>query len=56
MIGPKGMEFDNDDVLDDDDDEDLRNDPISKMNMRVSGATIPQQNDLSDRQLIKWSM
>lgn len=35
MIGPKGMAFDNDDVLDDSDDEDLKNDPISEMDMQV---------------------
>ena len=40
MLGPKGMEFDNDDVVNDDDDEDLSSDPISKMDMRVSNATI----------------
>ncbi|KAG5638025.1 hypothetical protein H0H81_002226 [Sphagnurus paluster] len=34
MIGPKGMAFDNDDVLDDSDDEDLKNDPISQMDMQ----------------------
>lgn len=35
MIGPRGVKFDNDDVLDDDDDEDLKNDPISQMDMQV---------------------
>ncbi|KAI5824132.1 ARM repeat-containing protein [Schizophyllum commune Tattone D] len=34
MIGPRGVKFDNDDVLDDDDDEDLKNDPISQMDMQ----------------------
>lgn len=29
------MAFDNDDVLDDSDDEDLKGDPISQMNMQV---------------------
>jgi len=33
MLGPKGMAFDNDEVLDDNDDEDLKNDPISQMDM-----------------------
>jgi len=35
MLGPKGMAFDNDDVLDDSDDEDLKNDPVSQMDMQV---------------------
>lgn len=35
MIGPKGMAFDNDDVLDDSDDEDLKSDPVSQMDMQV---------------------
>ncbi|KAL1749221.1 armadillo-type protein [Schizophyllum fasciatum] len=34
MIGPRGVKFDNDDVLDDDDDEDLKNDAISQMDMQ----------------------
>uniref|UniRef100_A0A0W0FXL4 Importin N-terminal domain-containing protein n=1 Tax=Moniliophthora roreri TaxID=221103 RepID=A0A0W0FXL4_MONRR len=34
LIGPKGMAFDNDDILDDNDDEDLKNDPISQMDMQ----------------------
>lgn len=29
------MAFDNDDVLDDSDDEDLKNDPVSQMDMQV---------------------
>ena len=36
MLGPKGMAFDNDEVLDDSDDEDLKNDPVSHMDMQVS--------------------
>ena len=36
MLGPKGMAFDNDDVLDDSDDDDLKNDPVSQMDMQVS--------------------
>ena len=36
MIGPKGMAFDNDDVLEASDDEDLKSDPISQMDMQVS--------------------
>jgi len=35
MLGPKGVAFDNDEVLDDNDDEDLKNDPISQMDMTV---------------------
>ncbi|KAK7063933.1 ARM repeat-containing protein [Favolaschia claudopus] len=35
LIGPKGMAFDNDDVLDEDDDEDLKQDPISTMDMQA---------------------
>ena len=35
MLGPKGVAFDNDEVFDDNDDEDLKNDPISQMDMAV---------------------
>jgi importin-9 len=35
MLGPKGMAFDNDEVLDDADDEDLKNDAISQMDVQV---------------------
>ncbi|KAG6849551.1 hypothetical protein H0H93_007499 [Arthromyces matolae] len=35
MIGPRGMAFDNDDILDQSDDEDLKNDPISEMDMQA---------------------
>lgn len=35
MIHPKGLPFDNDDVLDIDD-EDLKNDPVCAMDMKVS--------------------
>jgi len=35
MLGPKGVAFDNDEVLDENDDEDLKNDPISQMDMAV---------------------
>lgn len=38
MLGPKGMAFDNDDVLDDSDDEDLKNDPVSQLDMQVHGV------------------
>jgi len=38
MLGPKGMAFDNDEVFDDNDDEDLKNDPISQMDMTVRRA------------------
>lgn len=38
MLGPKGVAFDNDEVLDDNDDEDLKNDPISQMDMAVRRA------------------
>jgi len=34
MLGPRGMAFDNDDVLEDNDDEDLRKDPVSQMDMQ----------------------
>ncbi|TFK26759.1 ARM repeat-containing protein [Coprinopsis marcescibilis] len=35
MLGPKGMAFDNDDVFDNDaDDEDLKSDPVSQMDMQ----------------------
>jgi len=35
MIGPRGMAFDNDDVLEGSDDEDLKNDPVSEMDMQA---------------------
>jgi len=36
MLGPRGMAFDNDEVLDhNDDDEDLRHDPVSQMDMQA---------------------
>lgn len=39
------MAFDNDDILDDSDDEDLRDDPISQMDMQVwtSSQASPRQ-------------
>lgn len=36
MLGPRGANFDNDDIFDDNDDEDLKNDPISQIDMKVS--------------------
>ncbi|KAG6857311.1 hypothetical protein H0H87_006504 [Tephrocybe sp. NHM501043] len=35
MLGPRGMAFDNDDVLNESDDEDLKNDPVSEMDMQA---------------------
>jgi hypothetical protein len=35
MLGPKGMAFDNDEIFEDNDDEDLKNDPISQIDMQV---------------------
>ncbi|KAF8167572.1 armadillo-type protein [Crassisporium funariophilum] len=35
MIGPKGMAFDNDEILDDNDDEDLKNDPVSQLDLQA---------------------
>ncbi|KXN85718.1 Importin-9 [Leucoagaricus sp. SymC.cos] len=35
MLGPKGVAFDNDELLDDHDDEDLKNDPVSQMDMQA---------------------
>ncbi|KAF7303143.1 ARM repeat-containing protein [Mycena kentingensis (nom. inval.)] len=35
LIGPRGVAFDNDDVLDEEDDEDLQKDPISTMDMQA---------------------
>ncbi|KAL0068448.1 hypothetical protein AAF712_004526 [Marasmius tenuissimus] len=35
LIGPKGMAFDNDDILDVSDDEDLKDDPVSKVDMQA---------------------
>jgi importin-9 len=35
LLGPKGVAFDNDDILSEIDDEDLKNDQISQIDMRV---------------------
>ena len=35
MLGPRGVAFDNDDALTENDDEDLKSDPVSTMDMRV---------------------
>ncbi|KAI0778993.1 ARM repeat-containing protein [Trametes elegans] len=35
MLGPRGMAFDNDDALEENDDEDLKNDPVSTMDMQA---------------------
>ena len=40
MLGPRGVAFDNDDALDDNDDEDLKNDPVSTMDMRVRASVV----------------
>ncbi|KAI5998077.1 armadillo-type protein [Pisolithus albus] len=34
MLGPRGANFDNDDILYESDDEDLKNDPVSRINMK----------------------
>jgi len=47
MLGPKGMAFDNDEVLDDNDDEDLKNDPISQMDMTVRPVHSAAATDLN---------
>jgi hypothetical protein len=41
MLGPRGVNFDNDDLLEETDDEDLRNDAISQIDMQVgvTGST-----------------
>jgi hypothetical protein len=52
MLGPKGVAFDNDEVLDDNDDEDLKKDPISQMDMtvgRVRNATFTLVDPLRSR-------
>lgn len=36
MLGPRGANLDNDDIFDDDDDEDLKNDPISQIDIKVN--------------------
>ena len=41
MLGHKGMAFDNDEILDDNDDEDLKNDPFSQMDLQVSSNSHP---------------
>ena len=36
MLGPKGVALDNDELLDaNDDDDDLKNDPVSQINLQV---------------------
>ena len=35
ISGPGGLPFDNDDLLEAADDEDLKNDPVSQMDMKV---------------------
>ncbi|KAJ3506346.1 hypothetical protein NLJ89_g6919 [Agrocybe chaxingu] len=35
MLGPKGMAFDNDEILEGNDDEDLKNDPVSQMDLQA---------------------
>jgi len=36
MLGPKEVAFDNDELLDaNDDDDDLKNDPVSQINLQV---------------------
>ena len=41
MLGPRGMAFDNDDALEENDDEDLKNDPVSTMDMQVRDTLQP---------------
>ncbi|TFY51032.1 hypothetical protein EVG20_g11201, partial [Dentipellis fragilis] len=43
IIGVKGSAFDDDDYLDDGDDEDLRNDPISQIDLREHTVSFLQQ-------------
>lgn len=40
MLGPRGVNFDNDDILEETDDEDLRNDAISQIDMQVGTSGI----------------
>ena len=40
MLGPRGAAFDEDDIPGDDDDEDLKNDPISQMDMTVGDTSL----------------
>lgn len=35
MLGPRGLPFDNDEVLSEIDDEDLKSDPITQIDMKV---------------------
>ncbi|TDL19426.1 ARM repeat-containing protein [Rickenella mellea] len=43
MIGPRGVNFDNDDALLDDDDEDLKRDPVSVMDMTAHLLTFVRE-------------
>jgi len=40
MLGPRGVNFDNDDILEETDDEDLRSDAISQIDMQVVTSAI----------------
>lgn len=53
MLGPRGATLDNDDIFDDDDDEDLKNDPISQIDMKVNvqlGTVDADDADAEDMQ------
>lgn len=52
MLGPKGMAFDNDDILDDDDDEDLKNDPVSQIDMQARRISFSQHETSSNQSSI----
>lgn len=48
MLGPRGANFDNDDIFDESDDEDLKNDPISQIDMKVSDLAIRRDDSEAD--------
>lgn len=43
ISGPGGLPFDNDDLLEAVDDEDLKNDPVSQMDMKVGEGSAPAE-------------
>ena len=45
MLGPRGVAFDNDDILAAHEDEDLKNDPISQIDMQVRIMTSFSKRD-----------
>jgi len=43
MLGPKGVAFDNDELLDVSDDDDLKNDPVSQIDLQVIDLSLSDE-------------